>query len=358
MGRAAKPWFDRQKNQWTAWFNGRRERLAVGRENKQAARQRLAELQVEAAKNPGVNSAKQTVASVIESYLEYESKGIAASTLASKQPYLQDFAEHHGWRAVDAAKPIHLTDWIHKHPSWKSDWTIATAIKIIQRAFNWAAQQKLIAANPFTGVTHPEGKAREPMTYDELRAILRATGSDYGTRRPTPAARFRQILMFCWFSGCRPCEAYRLRWEHIDRDRRLVILADHKTSRTRKGKSRPPRIIMLHPVVIKLLDRIRSWNQGEFVFTNFRGTPWDKNTLGTRVRRARDKAGAPKNKTLYGTRHAFGTRATTNKVEIKTVAELMGHASTRTTEHYIHLAKEFPHLAEAILAVNGRRPSV
>lgn len=113
---------------------------------------------------------------------------------------------------------------------------------------------------------------------------------------------------------------------------------------------------MLHPVVVKLLDRIRSWSEGEFVFTNCRGTPWDKNTLGTRLRRAREKAGVPKNKTLYGTRHAFGTRATTNKVEIKTVAELMGHASTRTTEHYIHLAKEIPHLAEAMLAVNGRRP--
>ena len=295
------------------------------------------------------------MASVIESYLEYESSKIAASTLASKLPYLQDFAEQHGWRSIESAKTIHLTDWLHRHPEWQSDWTIATAVKIIQRAFNWAAKQKLIKLNPFAGVTHPEGQPREPMTYDELRAILRATGSDYGKQRPTPAARFRQILLFCWFTGCRPCEAYRLRWEQIDLDRLLVMLPDHKSSRTRTGKRRPPRIIILHPVVIKLLDRIRGWNESEFVFTNFRGTPWDKNTLGTRLRRAREKAGVPKNKTFYGTRHAFGTRATTNGVDIKTIAELMGHASTRTTEHYIHLAKELPHLVDAMRAVNGHR---
>jgi len=46
MGRTAQPWFDKQKNQWTVWFNGRRERLATGRKNKQAAKQRLAELQL------------------------------------------------------------------------------------------------------------------------------------------------------------------------------------------------------------------------------------------------------------------------------------------------------------------------
>lgn len=58
MGRTAQPWFDKQKNQWTVWFGGRRERLATGRKNKKAARQRLAELQLEAAKNPDIRHAR------------------------------------------------------------------------------------------------------------------------------------------------------------------------------------------------------------------------------------------------------------------------------------------------------------
>lgn len=37
MGGTAQPWFDKQKNQWTVWFGGRRERLATGRKNKKAA---------------------------------------------------------------------------------------------------------------------------------------------------------------------------------------------------------------------------------------------------------------------------------------------------------------------------------
>lgn len=355
MGRTAQPWFDKQKDQWTVWFNGRRERLATGRRNKQAAKQRLAELQLVARKNPGINSQRQTVASVIEAYLGYEAKQIAASTLAIKLPYLQDFAERHGWRAIESSKPIHLTDWVHQHTSWKSDWTIATAINVVQLAFNWATKQRLIATNPFAGVSHAEGEPREPLSYDEFRALLRATSSNYGTK-PTAGARFRQILMFMWYTGCRPSEAFKLRWDNVDPERGVIILTTHKTSRPRHGKKPKPRIIHLHPVVIKLLDHIRRRNEGDLVFTNFRGTPWDKNSLGLRVRRARKRAGIPENRTLYSTRHAFGTRAVTNGVDIKTLAELMGHATTRMTETYVHLATEHPHLAAAMQRANVRRP--
>lgn len=47
---------------------------------------------------------------------------------------------------------------------------------------------------------------------------------------------------------------------------------------------------------------------------------------------------------LYGLRHAFGTNAIVNGVDIKTLSVLMGHESTRMTEHYLHLASRSEHL--------------
>jgi len=357
MARTAKPWFDTQKGEWTAWLNGRRERLAKGKANKNAARLRLAELQLEAAKNPGIDSDKQTVASVIESYLDEVKDGkdkVAPSTFALKKFYLQDLAERHGWRGIANAKPIHLTQWVGKHAEWKSDWTKSTALNIVQRAFNWAVKQKIIATNPFAGVGHNEGHRRRPLTREEFQAILRASVGR-GKRRPTPAARFRQILVFLWFTGARPAEAAGLRWENIDFRNCVIELERHKTSRT---QSKPkPRVIALSPVVVKLLASIRRRGEGEHVFLTFRNTPWNKNSLALRVRRARNKAGIPAEAKLYGARHAFGTRAIRNGVNLKVLAEMMGHTTTAMTEHYVHLADDHQHLVDAMRVANAPRPS-
>jgi site-specific recombinase XerD len=107
--------------------------------------------------------------------------------------------------------------------------------------------------------------------------------------------------------------------------------------------------------VVKLLKSIKKRREGEHVFLTYRLTPWNRFSLGLRVRRAREKAGIPDDAKLYGVRHAFGTRGVVNGCDIKTLAELMGHTTTRMTEHYLHLAGQREHLASAMLLVNGRR---
>ena len=93
------------------------------------------------------------------------------------------------------------------------------------------------------------------------------------------------------------------------------------------------------------------------MFLTPRRTPWNKNSLGQRLRRARQVADIPADAKLYGIRHAFGTRAIiVSAVDIKTLAELMGHTSTKMTEHYVHLTTQHPHLVAAMQQVNGRRP--
>ena len=42
-------------------------------------------------------------------------------------------------------------------------------------------------------------------------------------------------------------------------------------------------------------------------------------------------------------------------VDIKTLAQLMGHQSTRMTEHYLHLAGEREHLGESMRRATSRR---
>jgi len=327
MGRTAKPWFYRQTGWWMVWLDGRKMKLAKGRESKKAAEQRLLELRYQASKNPDPDSPDQTVASVIETYQGFAKKRLASSTLEVRSPYLQSFAESHGWRLIGECRPHHMEAWIDRHPEWMSDWTKCSAISNVQAAFNWAARAGLIAKNPFKGVVHRPGAPRRDITREEFWALLRASAGRATKARPSPGARFREVLFFLWYTGCRPKEAATLKWSSIDFRKKVIVLERHKTVRTQRDPR--PRIIPVHPVVEKLLRRIRDRKEGEHIFLTYRGTPWTRYSLAQRIRRARRKSGISDEVKLYGVRHAFGTRGIVNGCDIKTLAELKGHTTNR-----------------------------
>jgi integrase len=370
MARSARPWFSAEKGWWMVYLGGKKVRLAKGKLAKKDADRRFRELLTVRDNNPAPDSPVQTVASVIDTYLRLHVAAYSPRAYEERRRYLQLFAEAHGWRPVTDrdCKPIHLELWLHEHPEWKSDWTKSQVINIVLRPFNWAARKRLIPSNPFRGVEKTQGNPRRPITDDEYQALLRATNTwpqrprskrpypcdRRRRRRPSSGARFRQVLVFLRFTGARPGELCGLRWEDIDIARQLICLCRHKTIKS----TRRPRIIPLHPVVLKLLIHVRRRNDpGPHVFLNHRKTPWNRSNLALRVRRARKLAGIPEDAKLYGLRHRFGTEAVINGLDIKTLAELMGHTTTRMTEHYLHLSGRQAHLAAAMLRANARRPA-
>ena len=158
MPRIAKPWFWKQTGWWMAYVGGEKKKLAEGRENKKAARTKLNEL-LSVASVATANEA--TVASVIERYLADVGDELATNTLGLRKPYLQSFAEMHGWRRIEDCRPSHMRSWLKAHQEWHSDWTKNGAIRNVHVAFNWAAgEERLIPKNPFRGVTHQVGDPR------------------------------------------------------------------------------------------------------------------------------------------------------------------------------------------------------
>jgi integrase len=144
-----------------------------------------------------------------------------------------------------------------------------------------------------------------------------------------------------------------LTWDEVNLDNAVIVLCRHKTIRTQRTPR--PRVIQLVPLVVKLLKRIKSQQRPDTkrVFVTSLGTPWNRSSLALRMERLRQCAGLPDAVKLYGIRHQFGTQSVVNGVDIKTLAELMGHTTTRTTEHYIHLAGRQKHLAAAMQQAVG-----
>src|SRR5262245_2882755 len=378
MARTARPWYFTEKKAYAATVKGKRVILLKGEESDvsfRAAQKRLKQILKGTAND--VSPAALRVADVIERYLKLSRPEYSERAFEERRRYLQLFAEAHGFRKVNDRDclPVHVQEWLAEHPGWRSDWTKAQVVAIVMRPFNWAAENRLIPANPFRGVTRAEGEPRRPLTDAEFQKVLRhatvwkkrkpAAGrypsgrkvcpSDRRRRqRPSPAARFRQVLIFLRFTGCRPGEATRLRWDDVDLDARELLLRKHNTS----NKPKRPRRVPIHPVVLKLLIYLKRLNQpGPFVFLTVRKTPWHRVSLAQRLRRVRAAAGVAGDAKLYGLRHRFGTHAVLNGVDLKTLAQLMGHVDTRTTEHYLHLAGHRAHLAEAMLRANGGPPT-
>ena len=370
MARTARSWYFTEKKAYAATVRGRRVILLKGEENDanfREAQKRLKQV-TNGTKHDALPGGLR-VAEVIDRYLTLHKAKYTKEAFEQRYYYLQRFAEAHGFRKVNDRDclPIHVEEWLAAHPGWKSEWTKAHIIHIVMRPFNWAAKHRLIPANPFRGIEQTSGEPRRPLTDGEFRALLRhATvwtkrkrprklfpSDQKRKQRPSPAARFRQVLVFLRFTGCRPGELCGLLWSDIDLAARVIRLKRHKTSK----KTKKPRLVPLHPVIIKLLAFIRRLDQpGDHVFLNHRKQSWTRLTLGQRVRRSRKAAGIPVDAVLYGLRHAFGTRAIINGVDLKTLSELMGHTHVRMTEHYVALAGQQPHLAAAMLKVNGPSP--
>jgi integrase len=372
VAREPHAWYRQQTGWWMTTINHTKIKLAKGREKKAEASRKLRELLTLRDLNPAPESGELTVAAVIDLYLTHAKGNLSERTLYERKLYLQLFAEAHGFRRVNDKDclPFHLTSWLDAHPEWASDWTKNHAVAIIHRPFNWAARQRLIAANPFRGVSHRPGSPRRPMTDQEFEALLlavenprkKATDRYPGGRKvcpsdrnrhkgPSAADRFRELLRFLRLTGARPGEAAKLEWSHIDLDAAVIIFTIHKTSRTQRTPK--PRVIPLTQEVVELLTAIRQRQEpGPRVFNTQRKTAWNRSNLSLRMQRIRERAGIAADAKLYGLRHAFGTRAILNGVDIKTLAELMGHSTTRMSEHYIHLAGQRTHLHEAMKKVS------
>src|SRR5580693_9296500 len=103
MARKARPWYHSERRAWMAVIGGRRVLLCpADRKTKKPpkeAEDRLADLLHEARHNPAPElTDKQTVASVIERYMEVGFPSLSEGSRSLRKPYLESFAELHGFR--------------------------------------------------------------------------------------------------------------------------------------------------------------------------------------------------------------------------------------------------------------------
>ncbi len=285
--------------------------------------------------SPGRRRLK-SVADVINEFLSRTKEMQKGRIWDTHQVVLAEFVAAKGLVAVDDLIGDDLEKFIEDHAGWKSSWTKKRVAQTVKRAFSWCWLRGLIDRHPFKGVNYQQGERGKPMSEEHFRMLLRDT---------TP--EFRRVLLFLWWTGCRPGELSALQWSFIDVKRSVAVLHSHKTAHSRKDRA--PRIICLPEKAIRLLAWLgRTTLDQAHVFLNAYGRPWDRRSLGLRMYRLRQRLGIPVGVKLYGTRSSFATRLCMAGVELKTLATIMGHTSTKMCEHYTHIAGQTEHLLNAL----------
>jgi hypothetical protein len=179
------------------------------------------------------------------------------------------------------------------------------------------------------------------MTPEEFQMLLRATD-----------APFRRFLLALKLTGARPGELRDLRWDQIEWWQQRAVLPKHKT----RYKTLTNRVIHFVPQVFRMLEVIRDRQTvpSDYVFLNARGRPWTRYNLAVRIKRLRKRLQLPLDCKLYGLRHFFISSGVKKGVNMKALAELVGHQTTMMIEKvYCHLGRDIPYMQEAAKLVVG-----
>lgn len=207
-------------------------------------------------------------------------------------------------------------------------------VRSLKRLYKWGAGEELVPKDPFTKLTIPPcGRRERILTRPELACLYLAS----------PRA-LRRLLFVQIHTLSRPGEIRNLIWGQIDWVNRVIMLEKFKGQKRRRDKLRA-RPIPLPWHVVRFLRNLQRKSpdpspSGRVFLSTRYGKPWTPNGVRCAMRTARERAGLDgggERVVCYTLRHTGATRAIREGIELKLVAEMMGHARTSTTERYVHL---------------------
>lgn len=167
--------------------------------------------------------------------------------------------------------------------------------------------------------------------------------------------KHQTALSLAYGPGLRASEVISLKVGDIDSQR--------MTLRVEQGKGRKDRYAMLPPI---LLERLRVWwrvghAQGKILRNGwlFPGMdpmdPLSTRQLNRAIHAAAEAAKIDKRVSMHTLRHSFATHLLEQRVDIRVIQVLLGHAKLETTSIYAHVATDL--LREVISPLENLPPS-
>lgn len=219
--------------------------------------------------------------------------------------------------------------------------TLAAHLSAIKALYRWLNLEEIIDSDPACALSAPKLPATLPsvLTQEQVEALFKAAD-------PATASGKRDTSMLELFiaTGARISELSRLTLGDIDTHNRTVKLF---------GKGSKERIVPLYRRALREVGEYVSEARPELLakkkgeplradalFISDRGLVMDAAALRRRFDKLSRAAGLPAGATPHAMRHTFATELLDGGADLRSVQELLGHASLSTTQIYTHLSPE------------------
>jgi integrase/recombinase XerC len=209
-------------------------------------------------------------------------------------------------------------------------------LSALRSFFAFLKREGRVDANPAKAIATPRKESSLPRTLSvpEAGAVVEARG-----REGALGARDRALLELLYATGLRVSELVGLRLGDVDLSARQVRTV---------GKGRKERIV---PFGRPAAEAVRTWlkaraalapasRDADFVFLNARAGRLTDRSVRRVLDRAMLGAEVARHASPHALRHSFATHLLAAGADLRSIQELLGHASLSTTQKYTHLDVE------------------
>ena len=207
--------------------------------------------------------------------------------------------------------------------------SLARELSTLKNFFKWLARYDILR-NPALSVIRTPRRAKVlPKALevnDTFNVIDEAQNLAYNSWQGLRDTAIFTLLYGC---GLRISEALSLNVGDIGNNDFLRI----------KGKGNKERIVPLLPVVVENINKYLAEcpyqpKQGEPLFLGARGDRLVPRIIQRQMQKIRAYLGLPDNLTPHALRHSFATHLLAEGTDLRSIQELLGHASLTTTQRY------------------------
>lgn len=247
------------------------------------------------------------------------------------------FARSQGVTAWEAVDPHLLRRWL----AWLAGQGLARAsiarrVSELRSFYRYLQREGVVESNPLVGLSSPRRPRRLPRYLNVQETVALLTAPDTSTPQ---GLRDRAILELLYGAGLRVGELAGLDIGHLD--------LGHGEVRVR-GKGDKERVALIGEPARAALSRylaagrppLATKRSGQALFLNRFGGRLSTVSVTHIVHKYGKLAGIERRVTPHTLRHTFATHLLDGGADLRTVQELLGHASPVTTQIYTHVSQE------------------
>ena len=221
--------------------------------------------------------------------------------------------------------------------------TIARRISAIRTFYNYELSLGKVKSNIFNDVRNPKIEKKLPnfLSYEELAKIFASIDTDTDT-----GLKNRLIVEMLYATGVRVSELVNIKVSDINKSNKSIRVM---------GKGKKMRIVYFGEYAEEYLNRYltKNINKGsKYLFVNANNEKMQIEEVEVMIKKIVKDLALKTHVTPHTLRHTFATHLLNSGTDIKTVQELLGHASLNTTGIYTHVSNE--RLKEVYLKVFDR----